>query len=207
MTPEQIQAMVKGAVEASGGPAWWVYALLILCACVGSYLGSYLGEKGKNTATKEDIEAITEKVEAVKQTLASRGWVRQQHWANREKYYLQILSNLALMRTSLADVYAEAVRQRKAPGVPSELFDAKLLMGEYFDAKKKVLELLGPAAVFLPASTLQVIYSFFSKESRIGDEYDNSEDCFRDLTIAISRAFDAVLASAQADLVGAEGSA
>src|SRR5579862_6505736 len=31
-----------------------------------NYLPSYLGEKGKNLATKEDIELITDKIEAVK---------------------------------------------------------------------------------------------------------------------------------------------
>ena len=34
------------------------------------YVGEYLGEKGKNLATKEDIEEITEKVEGIKNSYA-----------------------------------------------------------------------------------------------------------------------------------------
>ncbi len=41
------------------------------------FLPSYLDEKGKNIATKEDIAEITEKVERVKVTLGSRLHVHQ----------------------------------------------------------------------------------------------------------------------------------
>ncbi|MDP3228147.1 MAG: hypothetical protein Q8N13_09220 [Acidovorax sp.] len=66
MTPEQIQAMAKGIVDANAGPTWWVHLIMILLAGGAAYLGTYLAEKGKNLATKEDVEKITDKVEAVK---------------------------------------------------------------------------------------------------------------------------------------------
>lgn len=61
MTPEQIQAMAKGLVE--GQAIWYV-----LSACIGGAIagfGTYLAEKGKNRATKEDIAAITLEVKKV----------------------------------------------------------------------------------------------------------------------------------------------
>lgn len=61
MTPEQIQAMAKGLAE--GQAIWYV-----LSACIGGAiagLGTYLAEKGKNRATKEDIAAITLEVKKV----------------------------------------------------------------------------------------------------------------------------------------------
>jgi hypothetical protein len=58
--------MAKGITDAAGGPSWWVYVLLILSAVVAAFFGSYLGEKGKNLATKEDIAKVTDKVEGVK---------------------------------------------------------------------------------------------------------------------------------------------
>jgi hypothetical protein len=207
MTPEQIQAMVKGAVEASGGPAWWVYALLIICACLGSYFGSYLGEKGKNTATKEDIEAITAKVEAVKQSLASRGWVRQQQWVNREKHYLQILTHLSVMRTQLAELYSEAKRKQEATEETSAFIDAPKVLEDYIEHKGKLLELLGPASVFVPAPTVEVIYAHFAREMRAPDVFDDPVECFGDLVISISNAFKSVLESAQTDLREAEEAA
>ena len=58
MTPEQIQAMAKGIVDANAGPTWWAYLIMILLAGGAAYLGTYLAEKGKNVATKEDVEKI-----------------------------------------------------------------------------------------------------------------------------------------------------
>jgi hypothetical protein len=43
-----------------------IISLIIICTLWRKYISSYLGEKGKNLATKEDIKAITEEVEAVK---------------------------------------------------------------------------------------------------------------------------------------------
>lgn len=61
MTPEEIQAMAKGLAQ--GQAVWYV-----LSACIGGAitgLGTYLAEKGKNRATKEDIAVITTKVKEV----------------------------------------------------------------------------------------------------------------------------------------------
>lgn len=66
MTSEQIQAMIKASVDAAGGPDWWVYVAMVIGAGVAGFLGAYLGEKGKNLATKDDIATITQTVETVK---------------------------------------------------------------------------------------------------------------------------------------------
>lgn len=61
MTPEEIQAMAKGLAE--GQAIWYV-----LSGCIGGLITgtvSYLAEKSKNRATKEDIAEITGKVKAV----------------------------------------------------------------------------------------------------------------------------------------------
>ncbi len=61
MTPQEIQEMAKELAE--GQAIWYV-----LSACIGGAiagLGTYLAEKGKNRATKEDIAAITAKVKDV----------------------------------------------------------------------------------------------------------------------------------------------
>ena len=49
-----------------------VLAAGVLWLVVRSFFPSYLGEKGKNLATKEDIAGITQKVEEVKETYAKR---------------------------------------------------------------------------------------------------------------------------------------
>lgn len=61
MTPEEIQAMAKGLAQ--GQAIWYV-----LSACIGGLiagLGTYVAEKGKNRATREDVQEITRQVKKV----------------------------------------------------------------------------------------------------------------------------------------------
>lgn len=67
MTPDEIRAMARGLAEASGGNAHWIeYLVAAISGGALSYFGSYVGEKGKGRATKEDVSAITAKVEEVR---------------------------------------------------------------------------------------------------------------------------------------------
>lgn len=66
MTPEQIQNAVDSAISQGNLFPWWSYFLWFVLAGLGSYIAVYLREKGKNLATKEDIRAITDRVEEVK---------------------------------------------------------------------------------------------------------------------------------------------
>lgn len=66
MSPEQIHAIAKGIAEGVGAPPWWAFVFLIFLAGVAAYLGTYLAEKGRNLATKEDITGVTELIEQVK---------------------------------------------------------------------------------------------------------------------------------------------
>jgi len=67
MTPEKIQSIIEKAIGQQFENYWFYLLLSILVALVSSYLFQYLKEKGKNLATKEDIEKITSQVESVKQ--------------------------------------------------------------------------------------------------------------------------------------------
>lgn len=58
--------MAKGIAEAAGAPPWWAYLIMMISVGIATFIGNYLSEKGKNVATKEDIEKLTDKVEGVK---------------------------------------------------------------------------------------------------------------------------------------------
>ena len=62
MTPEELSA-IKALVGAFGGGA--VVTAGVAFLVLKFYLSSYLSEKGKNLATREDIEEITDKIEGV----------------------------------------------------------------------------------------------------------------------------------------------
>jgi hypothetical protein len=68
MTPEEFTA-IKSLVTAFGAGA--VVAAVIAYLVLKFYLSSYLTEKGKNLATREDIAAITDKVESVRTQYAT----------------------------------------------------------------------------------------------------------------------------------------
>jgi len=66
LTPEKIQSIIEKAISQQFDN-YWIYLLLsILIALVSTYFFQYFKEKGKNLATKEDIENITSQVESVK---------------------------------------------------------------------------------------------------------------------------------------------
>lgn len=47
MTPDEIQAMVRGVTEGLGAAQWSVYLFAAIVAGASSFLGSYLSEKEK----------------------------------------------------------------------------------------------------------------------------------------------------------------
>lgn len=59
---------------------------------LNKYLPAYLSEKGKNTATKEDIEEITNKVENIKASLSKEEKILEK----RRLIYEQIVSSLRI---------------------------------------------------------------------------------------------------------------
>ncbi len=63
------------------------------------FLPSYLSEKGKNLATKEDIREITVKIESVKAALGSRQHIRQV----RYEHEFNILSELSEKLVAVRD--------------------------------------------------------------------------------------------------------
>jgi ribosomal protein L16 Arg81 hydroxylase len=72
----------------------WLTILIavIISVIFNKYLPSYFSEKGKNTATKEDIEEITQKVEKVRASLSKEEKVLEK----RRIIYEQIASSLRI---------------------------------------------------------------------------------------------------------------
>ena len=66
MNPEEIKNIVEAALNQKQTFDWWPIVLLIVMGGIVIYFRSYVAEKGRNTATKEDIREITTKVEEVK---------------------------------------------------------------------------------------------------------------------------------------------
>ena len=65
-------------------------ALLVAIVFVSYYLAAYIREKGKNLATKEDLDEITRKAKEIEASISSDLWVKQR----RRELQLEILNKL-----------------------------------------------------------------------------------------------------------------
>src|SRR5262245_32799384 len=72
-------------------PALFVVALV---AGIGAYFGSYLRQKGKNLATKEDIDLVGRKIEEIKTEIAGGLWVAQSRWTFRAEVYKNLFESI-----------------------------------------------------------------------------------------------------------------
>jgi len=82
--------------------------VVALVVCGGYFLASYVREKGKNLATKEDIDNITKVTEAIKAEISSDMWVKQR----RRELKLEAVNTMnRLLATFLV---AELNRPRRA---------------------------------------------------------------------------------------------
>jgi hypothetical protein len=94
--------------------------LTFLVAGAGAYIGSYLHEKGKGLATKEDIGRITEIVEQVKTDIGQQDWAKRE-WTNLRRLKLEEYLNHAhgIVR------YVEATERSAGHGKLSDLHDPR----------------------------------------------------------------------------------
>ena len=69
LTLDEVQKVVEVAVSKSAGMNNTQIFLLVLFSAIASFIGVYLKEKAKGTATKEDIGQITKIAESVKKEI------------------------------------------------------------------------------------------------------------------------------------------
>ncbi|MGW8257587.1 MAG: hypothetical protein ACWGMZ_08890 [Thermoguttaceae bacterium] len=93
MTPEQIKSIVETTIS-DATPGYWLILVYIIIPLVSAYLGGYFGNKGKNLATKQDIEDLTRQVETVKQEIRNQDAIST---AKRQMKYEACLEALAIV--------------------------------------------------------------------------------------------------------------
>ncbi len=91
MTPEDIQK-VQEMLDGVGGVDPWLVILITIIGLASGYFGAYLKEKGKNTATKEDIADLTRKVEEVKSEISEKDRISTVKYQQKREACLQMLS-------------------------------------------------------------------------------------------------------------------
>jgi len=122
-----------------------IYALLFLVfwPLLKRFLGSYMDEKGRNLATKEDVQDITAKVEAVRTEFATRLEMQKSELARiADVHRLGFEWEFPVLRqlwTKVNDVLAEAqwvhLSSAQRPGGDADKAKAKL--SKFIDALKE----------------------------------------------------------------------
>jgi hypothetical protein len=75
-------------------------------AGAGGYFGSYFREKGKNLATREDLEPIVRGQETIKQQIAHSGFVEQRRWELKREIIWDLQKTLADMMAASIELNA-----------------------------------------------------------------------------------------------------
>jgi len=101
MKPEEIKALIQATIKGKI-KHFWIYILLSVIIGFGSaFATEFFKNKGKNLATKQDIENITRKIEDVKAQIQNQQEIEKQ---KRQLKYDAILSSLSLVDAYLSQV-------------------------------------------------------------------------------------------------------
>ena len=135
----KIQSIIESAIAQQSENYWITLLLSILIALVSSYLFQYFKEKGKNLATKEDIEKITSQVENVKQDykiefekiqikndviVSEIKDTKNRYNSKQFELYNELWSSLIDLKMSANDLW-ESATGKKLKDFSTKLFNAK----------------------------------------------------------------------------------
>lgn len=211
MNPEEIATIAGRAATDVGGFPWWAYLLALVLPLLGGFLGAYAKKKGEAFATKEDFDALLNQVkattiatESVKVELATGGWVHQQEWHLKEKYYSGLLDALYRLKQSVAarlDHYMEPGSEYRDQEVgQSEHFKRQLVLsGNAFDDLHR---LHGPAEMVLSVRAVAVLEKFYGAEWNAENFSVCNKEYLDEVYEAVKEAHRVVLEEARAELRG-----
>jgi hypothetical protein len=175
--------------------------LTILMAGAGGYFGAYLREKGKNLATREDLEPIVRGQETIKQQLAHSTFIEGRRWELKREIIWDLLSHLAKAQVSLHaqdEYYIE-------PGSEDRDFSDNATFAHFGRTASVALhaveELTGPAQLFLSEEAIAALKELAREEWHAGYGAGGDHKGYIDATLPlIERAQAKVLAVAKAEL-------
>ncbi len=190
----------------------------LISAGGGAYLGAYLAQKGKNLATREDIENIvvrvertTKTAEAIKAEISGDLWVRQKRWDFRAKFYTRILDRLGEVRRLTRDLLwtlgstPPAESSEAAWGEWQKRYDAN--QERLKQATRGLDRVTSLAGLFLGPEALEVLERLSADLRRRRREDEEYEDRLEANIAAANRANTLLITAARRDLLDLKSSA
>ena len=178
-------------------------------AVAGAYVGSYLREKGKNLATKEDLEAIVDQVrqttkatEDIKAQIGAEMWVEQERWKLRRDLYMRLLENLGQVRTSTATFREMMGPMGTLPTGPGRDFQERWKQEEFSRCWKALDELqsvIRVAGVILGPEAIRQLDQLWQDMAKARSSDQVMQTVARYVE-AVDRALDGLFKAAKTDL-------
>ena len=73
----------------------------LVTAGFGAFLGAYLQQKGRNLATREDLDKVVRVTEEIRAQVSGALWLEQTRWNSRREVYTKLLEHLGELRELL----------------------------------------------------------------------------------------------------------
>lgn len=108
----RIMEAIKNESFSLNESTYFIIAIIsFFMAGLGVFISSYIKEKGKNYATKEDFQELlnqtkrtTKETESIKLEISKHGWLESKQWELRFKVYSEILQSLSEWRVAIKQV-------------------------------------------------------------------------------------------------------
>lgn len=211
VSPEQLNELAKLVVNEFGlSFQWWYPLILSIASGASAWFGAYLKKKGENYVTTEDFDKLkdqlrqnTEVTEQVKAAVSTQAWIRQQHWAHREKYYLELLGcvqSLCLLAMNLRIAYEPVA----AGALNEDAFSGRLgvLLRQHDDAFLKFVDLSAAVSIFLSDASSNEVQESMETYSRLSREVFPGYELWDAWEKKLHQAKSVLLVEAKRGLVG-----
>ncbi len=137
-----------------------------LMAGGGAWAGSYLREKGKNYASKEDIKTLTRLTEEIRSEVSGKMWLDQKRWDLKREYYWQLLGQFHLLQATFRDIHKaipENISKHTVEQVKEVVDTMVANMKHVTEATDEVNRLIGIGRILLPQSVIDALNQFISE--------------------------------------------
>jgi len=173
-----------------------MFLLALVGAGIGAYVGSYLREKGKNLATREDIDALVRKTEEIKAEITGDLWVKQKRWNAKWECYAELVVNLGELHTLISEAIGIQSRGPR-PGQDAPAFDR-----EVQEKTARAEAAFAEARKFGSKARLAVGPEGRTALTRFGDKWNNLRGSSADQGTIVRDAWMEITDMARNDLYG-----
>jgi hypothetical protein len=208
MNESQIKAIIFDALNEGITLNTTIYFYIFLISLggglIGSFLASYVNEKGKNYATKEDfnniltqLEKTTQTTEDIKSAISKEVWLLQEKWKFKQKIYIDFIECLSSLSTSIRNGIHGLKELEPGGGlnIPTKVMD------DIMDNVKILLSKNAVSKIILPKKIeAEVNKLFISVETVLKGDLGELYEIFREFDKAVGALLTKIYEEARIDL-------